>query len=553
MAKQILSGEAARIALKKGVDQLANTVKVTLGPKGRNVILDKKYGSPVITNDGVTIAKEIEIGTISSDPKDQSMAVIENVGAQVIKEVASKTNDVAGDGTTTATVLAQGIIEEGIKNVAAGADPMAIRRGIEKATSLVVKELNKIKTEIKTSEDIANVASISAASEEVGKIIADTMKTIGNDGVITVEQSQTMGVEKEVVEGMQFDQGYISPYMVTDSARMEAVLDNPKILVTDKKISSIQEFLPFLEKLASSGKKDLVIIAENVEGETLTTLALNKLRGVLNVLAVKAPGFGDKQKDNLQDIAILVGAKVVSDELGLNFENSELDVLGSARRVIADKDNTTIVEGAGKQSAIKARVSEIKAQIENTKSDWDKETLQKRAGRLSGGVAVIKIGAPTEVEQKEMQHRVEDALSATRAAIEEGIVPGGGVALIRAGASLDKLNLKADEQVGADIVKKALETPIRQIAANAGEKADVIINQIMTNKNHNYGYDFANNEYKDMLKAGIIDPAKVTRSALENAASASSMLLTTEAVVADIPEPEQPAIPAGAGMGGMGY
>ncbi len=549
MAKQILSGEEARLALKHGVDKLADTVKVTLGPKGRNVILEKQYGSPVITNDGVTIAKEIELGTISDDPKEKATTAIENIGAQVIKEVASKTNDVAGDGTTTATVLAQSIIEEGVKNVVAGADPMAIRRGINKATKAVVKELQAIKTEIKTGEDIANVASNSSASEEVGKIIADTMKTIGNDGVITVEQSQTMGVEKEVVEGMQFDQGYISPYMVTDTGRMEAILDNPLILVTDKKISAIQEFLPFLEKLAASGKKDLVIIAEDVEGETLTTLALNKLRGILNVLAVKAPGFGDKQKENLQDIAVLVGATVVSENVGLNFENSELKVLGQARRVIANKDHTTIVDGAGKTQAIKQRLEEIRTQIENSDSDWDKENLQKRAGRLAGGVAIIKVGAPTEVEQKELQHRVEDALAATRAAIEEGIVPGGGVALLRASETLDKLKLDDGEQVGVNIIRKALEAPLRQIATNAGEKADVIINQIMTNKNHNYGYDFLANEFKDMLKAGIIDPVKVTRSALENATSASAMLLTTEAVVADIPEPEAPSLPAGAGMG----
>lgn len=548
MAKQVLSGEEARLALKKGVDTLANTVKITLGPKGRNVVLEKSYGSPVITNDGVTIAKEIEIGTISKDPKQKSEAAIENIGAQVIKEVASKTNDVAGDGTTTATVLAQAIIEEGVKNVTAGANPIAIRRGIEKATEAVLAELDKIKIEIKTSEDIANVASISAASEEYGKMIADTMDEVGSDGVITVEQGQTMGIDKEVVEGMQFDEGYISPYMVTDTNRMEAVLENPKVLVTDRKISSIQEFLPLLEKMAQAGKKDIFIVAEDVEGEALTTLVVNKLRGVLNVLAVKAPGYGDNKKEQLKDIAILTGAQVVSEELGMNFDNVGLDVLGEARKVIADKDKTTIIEGSGRESEIKARVNEIKAEIERTTSDWDKENLQKRVAKLAGGVAVIKVGAPTEVEQKEIQHRIEDALSATRAAVEEGIVPGGGVALLRAAKALDSLKLESEEQVGVEIVRKALEAPLRQIAANAGEKADVIIAEITKNSNVNYGYDFAVGEYKDMVKAGIIDPVKVTRSALQNATSATSMLLTTEAVVADIPEEEKPMPNMGGGM-----
>lgn len=552
MSKQILSGEEARIALKRGVDTLANTVKVTLGPKGRNVVLDKKYGSPVITNDGVTIAKEIEIGTISDDPRKKALAVIENVGAQVIKDVASKTNDVAGDGTTTATVIAQAMIEEGIKNVTSGANPMAIRRGIEKATQSVVEGLKKIKKDVKDSHDIANVASISAADVEIGQMIAEAMDTVGKDGVITVEESQTLGIEKEVVEGMQFDKGYISAYMVTDAARMEAIYDHPSILITDKKISAVAEILPLLEKMAAAGKKDLVIIAEDIEGEALTTLVLNKLRGTFNTLALKAPGFGDRRKEMLQDIAILTGGQVVTEELGLRLEEADIDVLGTARKVIADKDNTTIVEGAGEKTKVEVRIKEIRTEIDKTTSDWEKKNLQERLAKLAGGVAVLKIGAATEVEQKEKQHRVEDALAATRAAVEEGIVPGGGVALIRAGESLKDLKLDKEEQVGVDIVMKALESPLRQIAANAGEKADVVIDVIRKESNIYQGYDFAKNEYKDMLKTGIIDPAKVTRSALQNAASAAAMLLTTEAVVADIPEKEVPPMPGGM-PGGMDY
>lgn len=551
MAKQILSSEEARIALKKGVDVLANTVKVTLGPKGRNVVLEKKYGAPVITNDGVTIAKEIDIGTVDESPKKKAEASVENIGAQVIREVASKTNDVAGDGTTTATVLAQAIIEEGIKNVTAGANPIAIRKGIEKATDAIVKGLAKIKKEIKNSDEIANVASISAADEEIGKMIADAMDTVGKDGVITVEESQTLGIEKEVVEGMQFDKGYIAPYMVTDTARMEAIYENPSILVTDKKISSIQELLPLLEKMAAAGKKDLVIVADDVDGEALTTLVLNKLRGTFNTLAVKAPGFGDQQKEMLTDIALLTGAQLITEEVGLSLETAELNVLGSARRVVADKDNTTIVEGAGAKEAVEARVAKIKTQIQKATSDWDKEKLKERLAKLAGGVAVIKVGAATEVEQKEKYHRVEDALAATRAAVEEGIVPGGGVALIRAAEALEKLELSKEEQVGVEIIKKAVEEPLRQIAANAGERADVVIADIKKNSEVNYGYDFASGEYKDLVKAGIIDPAKVTRSALQNAASAAAMLLTTEAVVADIPEPPEPM--AGGMPGGMEY
>ena len=552
MAKQILSGEEARIALKRGVDILANTVKVTLGPKGRNVVLDKKFGSPVITNDGVTIAKEIEIGTISDDPKKKAQAVIENVGAQVIKDVASKTNDVAGDGTTTATVIAQAMIEEGIKNVTAGANPMAIRRGIEKATNVVVEELKKVKKEVKNSSDIANVAAISAADEEIGQMIANAMDTVGKDGVITVEESQTLGIEKEVVEGMQFDKGYIAPYMVTDTGRMEAIYEHPSILITDKKISAIADILPLLEKMANAGKKDLIIIADEVEGEALATLVVNKLRGIFNTLAVKAPGFGDRRKEMLQDIAVLVGGQVITEELGLKLEETTIEMLGTARKVIADKDNTTIVEGAGEKSAVENRINEIRAEIERTTSDWDKDKLQERLAKLAGGVAVLKIGAATEVEQKEKQHRVEDALAATRAAVEEGIVPGGGVALIRAGKALSELKLDKEEQVGVEIVQKSLEAPLMQIAANAGEKADVVIDKIRKEDTLSYGYDFAKGEYKDMLEAGIIDPAKVTRSALQNAASAAAMLLTTEAVVADIPEKEAPAMPGGM-PGGMDY
>ncbi len=551
MAKQIVNGEKARMALKRGVDTLADTVKVTLGPKGRNVVLDKKYGSPVITNDGVTIAKEIEIGTISEDPAAKAAAVVENIGAQVIKDVASKTNDVAGDGTTTATVLAQAIIEEGIKNVAAGANPIAIRRGIERATEAVVSELKNIKKEVKDSNDIVNVASISASDEEIGKMIADAMDTVGKDGVITVEASQTLGIEKEVVEGMQFDKGFVSAYMMTDANRMEAVYENPAILITDKKISSINEILPLLEKMAQAGKKELVIIADEVDGEALAVLVVNKLKGTFNTLAVKAPGFGDRRKEMLQDIAILTDGQLVTEELGLKLEEATLDMLGSARKIVADKDNTTIIEGKGEKKAVDARIKEIKTQIEKTTSDWDKEKLQERLAKLSGGVAVLKIGAATEVEQKEKQHRVEDALAATRAAVEEGIVPGGGVALVRAAEALKKLKMDKEEQVGVDIVIKALEAPLRQIAANAGEKADVVIEAIKKDANIYFGYDFAKGEYKDMLKAGIIDPAKVTRSAIQNAASAAAMLLTTEAVVADIPEKEAPM--AGGMPGGMGY
>lgn len=548
MSKQILSGEKARMALKKGVDILANTVKVTLGPKGRNVVLDKKFGAPTITNDGVTIAEDIEIGATPEHPEKQ----FENIGAQIVKEVASKTNEVAGDGTTTATVLAQAMIEEGLKNVTAGANPMAIRRGIEKAVEKVVEELKNIAKPIKTSQEVAQVAAISASDQSIGELIAEVMDTVGRDGVITVEQSQTIGLTKEVVEGMQFDRGYISPYLVTDAARMEAIIENPAILITDRKISAVNDIVPMLEKLAGTGKKDVVIIADEIEGEALTTMILNKLRGTLNVLAVKAPGFGDRRKESLEDIAVLTGGMVISEEVGLSLENVDLSALGEARKVVADKDNTTIIEGKGAEAAVKARVEQIKNQIKSTDSDFDREKLQERLAKLSGGVAVIKVGAATEVEQKEKQHRIEDALSATKAAVEEGIVPGGGAALIKVAGVLDKLELDGDEKVGVDIVKASLESPLRQIANNAGERADVIIDMITKDTDPNAGYDFTTSKKEDMIKAGIIDPVKVTRSALQNAASAASMLLTTEAVVADLPEEEKGGgMPAG--MPGIGY
>ncbi len=542
MAKEILASEEARKKLKDGVDKLANTVKTTLGPKGRNVVLDKKFGSPLVTNDGVTIAKEIEL----ADP-------FENMGAQVVREVASKTNDMAGDGTTTATVLAQAIMEEGVKNVAAGANPMALRRGIDKAAAHIVEELDKMAKPVKAKEEIANVATISAGDAEVGKLIAEVMDTIGEDGIVTVEEGQTMGLEKDVVEGMQFDKGFVSPYMVTDTARMEAVYENPYILLTDKKISSIQEILPLLEQLAQEGKKELVIIAEDVEGEALTTLLLNKLRGTFNTLAIKAPAFGDRRKAMLEDIAILTGGQVITDELGLKLEDTTVEMLGAARKVIADKDDTTIVEGKGSEAALKERVALIKAQIKETTSEYELEKLQERVAKLEAGVAVIKVGAATELELKEKKLRIEDAINSTKAATAEGIVPGGGAALAKIAHSLKKLNLEEEEQVGANLVAKALEAPVRQIAANAGI-TDVAVILEAISKPDNAGWDFAKNEKTDMLERGIIDPVKVTKSALINATSAVAMLLTTEAAVVDVPEPDAPA--AGGGgmpdMGGMG-
>lgn len=541
MAKDILSSEEARKKLKSGVDQLADTVKATLGPKGRNVVLSKSFGSPLITNDGVTIAKEIEL----QDP-------FENMGAQIVKEVASKTNDQAGDGTTTATVLAQAIIEEGIKNVAAGANPMAIRRGIEKAAAYVALELNKIAKPVKESAEIANVASISAADPEVGQLIAEVMKVIGEDGIVTVEEGQTLGLDKEVVEGMQFDNGYVSPYMVSDTTRMEAVVENAQILITDKKISSVQELLPLLEKLAAEGKKDLVIIAEDLEGEALTTLVLNKLQGRFNAVGIKAPAFGDRRKDMLQDIAILTGGQVITEEIGLKLEDATVEMLGEARKIIATKDNTTVVGGKGEQKAVKARVEQMKKQLEELTSEYEMEKLAERIAKLESGVAVIKVGAATEVELKEKKARIEDAINSTKAAVAEGIVPGGGAALVKASKALGKLVLdEEEEQIGVAIVQKSLEAPIRQIASNAGISDIAVILETIVKGDKNLGWDFATNQKTDMLKAGIIDPVKVTKSALLNAASAAAMLLTTEAAVVDLPEKDSP-MPGGGGMPDMG-
>lgn len=543
MAKDIISSEEARKRLKIGVDKLADTVKATLGPKGRNVVLGKSFGGPVITNDGVTIAKEIELED-----------AFENMGAQIVKEVASKTNDQAGDGTTTATVLAQAIIDEGIKNVAAGANPMAIRRGIEKAAAEVAGELNKIAKPVKQSEEIANVASISAADPEVGKLIAEVMEVIGEDGIVTVEEGQTMGLDKEVVEGMQFDNGYVSPYMVTDTARMEAVVENAPILITDKKISSVQELLPLLEKLAAEGKKDLVIIAEDLEGEALTTLILNKLKGTFNTLAIKAPAFGDRRKEMLQDIAVLTGGQVITEDIGLKLEDAMVEMLGEARKVISSKDNTTIVDGKGEQKTVKDRVAQMKRQLEELTSDYDKEKLQERIAKLESGVAVIKVGAATEVELKEKKARIEDAINSTKAAVAEGIVPGGGAALAKAATTLDKLKLDEEEQIGVAIVQTSLIAPLRQIANNAGISDIAVILERVQKGDKNLGWDFAKNTEVDMLKAGIIDPVRVTKSALLNASSAAATLLTTEAAVVDLPEKEAPAgggMPDMGGMGGM--
>lgn len=543
MAKQILFGDVARQKIIAGVNQLAHAVRITLGPKGRNVILDKKYGSPTITNDGVTIAKEIDL----KDP-------FENMGAQLVKEVATKTNDVAGDGTTTATILAAAIIAEGLRNVTAGANPVQLKRGIDKAVAKVCEKLDEIKVDIGNSkEKIAQVATISAQDEEVGKLIAEVLEEVGHDGVITVEESQTMGLEKEIVKGMQFDNGYISPYMVTDPARMEAVYEDVKILITDKKLSSIQELLPLIEKIAQLGKKELVIISEDVEGEALATFVLNKLRGIFSVLAVKAPAYGDRRKEMLKDIAALTGGRVIMDEVGLKLENVELGDLGEARKVIADKDKTIIVEGKGHKKDVDARVAEIKVHLEKTTSEFDREKLLERMAKLSGGVGVIKVGAATETELKEKKHRIEDAVSATKAAVEEGIVPGGGVALLQAAHVLEKLVGDSDEMTGIHIVKRALSSPLHQIAVNAGKDGAVIIHKVLAEK-PGFGYDAAKDEFVDMVKAGIIDPKKVTRSALQNAASIAGIFLTTEAAVTDLPEEKSAAgvMPGGGGMGGMG-
>ncbi len=539
MAKQLKHGEEARKALETGVNILANTVKITLGPKGRNVVLDKKYGAPLITNDGVTIAKEIEL----EDP-------FENLGAQLVKEVSTKTNDVAGDGTTTACVLAQAIIREGLKNVAAGANPMVIKKGIAAATDAAVSYLKSISKEVDSSASIQQVASISASDETVGRLIAEAFEKVGKDGVITVEESKTMSTVLNVVEGMQFDRGYASSYMVTDTDKMECVFDNPAILITDKKISNIQEILPVLEQVIQNNLK-LMIIAEDIESEPLATLVVNKLRGTFNCVAVKAPGFGDRRKEMLQDIAILTGGTVISEETGLELKDTKIEMLGRAKQVKVDKENTTIVEGAGDSAKIKDRIKMIKAQIENTTSDYDKEKLGERLAKLAGGVAVIGVGAATEVEMKEKKLRIEDALAATRAAVEEGIVPGGGVALLSAIPSVKALiaKLDGDEKTGASIVLRALEEPVRQIAANAGVDGGVVVNTILAKGKTNFGYNAMTDEYCDVVAKGILDPTKVTRSALQNAASVAATLLTTESIVTDIPAPEPPA-PAG-GMGGM--
>lgn len=539
MAKEIMYSEDVRRKLESGVNKLADTVKVTLGPKGRNVILDKKFGSPLITNDGVTIAREIEL----EDP-------YENMGAQLVKEVATKTNDVAGDGTTTATLLAQAIIREGVKNVAAGANPMILKTGIEKAVNVAVEKLQNISKQVEKHEDISDVASISAADKNIGELIAEAMDKVGKDGVITVEESKTMGTQLEVVEGMQFDRGYVSAYMVTDPEKMEASIDSPYILITDKKISNIQEILPVLEQLVQTGRK-LVIIAEDIEGEALTTLVLNKLRGTFECVAVKAPGFGDRRKAMLSDIAIVTGGVVISEELGYELKNATLDMLGRAKSVKITKDNTTIIDGDGAKAQIEERIRQIKSQIEDTTSEFDKEKLQERLAKLAGGVAVIQVGAATEVEMKEKKLRIEDALNATKAAVEEGIVPGGGTALVTAIPEVEKLldSLEGDERTGAKIIMRALEEPIRQIAANAGLEGSVVVEKIR-HLEVGHGFDAYKGEYVNMIQAGIVDPTKVTRSALQNAASISAMFLTTEAAVVDIPSKDKPEMPMG-GMPGM--
>ena len=544
MAKDIIFGEDARKALQSGIDKLANTVKITLGPKGRNVVLDKKYGAPLITNDGVTIAKEIEL----DDP-------FENMGAQLVKEVATKTNDAAGDGTTTATLLAQALVREGMKNIAAGANPMVLKKGMDQAVDTAVETIVANSKKIEGSDEIARVGAVSAADENIGKLIAEAMEKVTADGVITLEESKTAETYSEVVEGMQFDRGYIAPYMVTDTDKMEAVLDDAYILITDKKISNIQEILPLLEQIVKAGKK-LLIIAEDVEGEALSTLIVNKLRGTFTCVAVKAPGFGDRRKEMLQDIAILTGGQVISSELGLELSETTMEQLGRARQVVVQKENTIIVDGAGNSDDIKARVGQIKSQIENTTSDFDREKLQERLAKLLGGVAVIKVGAATEVEMKEKKLRIEDALAATKAAVEEGIVAGGGTALINAMPAVKKLvdKLSGDEKTGAQIVYKALEEPVRQIAVNAGLEGSVIIDKIIRSRKVGYGFNAYTSEYVDMIPAGIVDPTKVTRSALQNAASVASMVLTTESLVADKKDPQADAAmaAAAAGAGGMG-
>ncbi len=542
MAKQLIYNEEARRALERGINQLADTVKITIGPKGRNVVLDKKYGAPLITNDGVTIAKEIEL----EDP-------FENMGASLVKEVATKTNDVAGDGTTSATVLAQAIVREGMKNVAAGANPMVMRRGIQKAVEAAVASIKGGAQPVSGTEDIARVGTVSSGDEVIGRLIAEAMEKVSQNGVITVEESKTAETYSEVVEGMQFDRGYVTPYMITDSEKMEAVLDNPYILITDKKIGNIQDLLPVLEQIVKEGRK-LMIIAEDVEGEALATIILNKLRGTFTCVCVKAPGFGDRRKEMLQDIGVLTGGQVVSTDLGMELKDTGLEMLGRARQVKVTKENTIIVDGAGTADSIKDRIAQINSQIAITTSDYDKEKLQERLAKLSGGVAVIKVGAATETEMKEKKLRIEDALNATRAAVEEGIVAGGGTVYVNAALAVEKIipNFEGDEKTGVKIIAAALNEPIRQIAANAGLEGSVILDKVRSSGDHKYGFDAAKEVYCNMFDAGIVDPAKVCRSALENAASVAAMVLTTEALVADKPAPAAPAMPAGGDMGGMG-
>ncbi|MBT4941729.1 MAG: chaperonin GroEL [Candidatus Magasanikbacteria bacterium] len=540
MAKKITFEEEARQGLLRGVDILANTVKVTLGPKGRNVVLSRSYGAPIITKDGVTVAKEIELED-----------ACENMGVELVKEVASKTNDVVGDGTTTATVLAQAIVQEGMKNVVAGANPVALNRGLHKATKAIVEELQNNISKNVEEDEIANVAAISANDKEIGKKIADAMKDVGQDGVITVEESQSFGMEIETVKGMRFDKGYISPYMVTNSERMEAEYEEPYILITDKKISSLEEVLPILEKVAETGKKDLVILAEDVDGQALATLVVNKLRGTFNVLAIKAPGFGDRRKAMLEDIAVLTGGRFITEDLGLKLDNTTIEDLGRARKVTATKESSTIIEGKGDHAAVEARVAQIRTFIEQSDSEFDKEKLAERLAKLAGGVAVIKVGAATETEMKEVKHRIEDAVGATKAAVEEGVVPGGGVALLRAAKALENINLNDEEMLAVGILKRALEAPIRTISKNAGYEGAVVVDEI---KKHdgNFGFNASTGQYEDMVVAGIIDPTKVTRSALQNAVSVAGMILTTEAVVTDLPKSDDGHGHAPAGMPGMG-
>jgi chaperonin GroEL len=541
-AKIITFDEDSRRALERGMDKLANAVKITLGPKGRNVVLEKKWGAPTITNDGVSIAKEIEL----EDPA-------ENIGAELVKEVAKKTDDVAGDGTTTATVLAQAMVHEGLRNVAAGANPMSLKRGIEAAVEAAVEAIKNQAKDIEEKDDIAHVAAISAADPEIGEEIAEAMDKVGKDGVITVEESQTFGMELDLVEGMRFDKGFISPYFVTDPERMEAVLEDPYILLANSKISAVKDLLPILEKVMQTGKP-VVVLAEDVEGEALATLVVNKIRGTFKSVAVKAPGFGDRRKAMLQDMAILTGGQVISEEVGLKLENVKLDLLGSARKVVVTKDDTTIVEGGGKEDEIKGRINQIKAEIDKTDSDYDREKLQERLAKLAGGVAVIKVGAATEVELKEKKHRIEDAVQTAKASVEEGIVAGGGVALLNSQPALDKLDLEGDEATGALIVRQALEAPLKQIAHNAGLEGGVVVEKVRTHKGDGYGLNAATGEYGDMFKFGVVDAAKVTRSALQNAASIAGLFLTTEAIVADKPEKEKmPAMPGGGGMGDMDF